>query len=355
MYAAIFLHINILLAHNTVMRFRKILRTLLVFIAVILCAMSFSTANAVADSQSLYLGGFPAGFTLNTTTVEVIGLCDVITADGLKSPAKDCGIVTGDVIDKINGIEINSTSDINKVLADDYKKFIITIVRNGENLETEIIPARDLSSGNKRLGVLVKDSINGIGTVTYIDKENNKFASLGHPVTDINNKFMEISDGTVYGCLIYDIKKGVKGTPGELRGAFESGNIIGRACLNCSCGIYGDLSKDFDTSKLIKLDKGSIDEVKIGKAYIYTTLRGNEVAKYNISIVKVDKSNKDNRNFVIKIDDDKLIEESGGIVQGMSGSPIVQNGKLIGAVTHVFINDPTRGYGIGIDNMLSSY
>ena len=166
---------------------------------------------------------------------------------------------------------------------------------------------------------------------------------------------MEINGGTVYGCIIYDVKKGVKGNPGELHGAFENGNVLGKARLNCSCGVYGDIDSNFDVSKLIKIERGSIDSVKIGKACIYTTVHGNEIGKYDISIVKVDKNNKDNRNFVIKIEDRNLLDITGGIVQGMSGSPIVQNGKLIGAVTHVFVNDPTRGYGIGIDKMLSSY
>ena len=171
----------------------------------------------------------------------------------------------------------------------------------------------------------------------------------------MKNNFIEIQGGTVYGCIIYDVKKGVKGTPGELRGAFESRTVIGNASINCACGIYGDVSPTYDTSKLVRIEKGGIDDVKIGKACIYTTVHGNEVKKYDISIVKTDKHNKDNRNFVIKIEDKQLLEISGGIVQGMSGSPIVQNGKLIGAVTHVFINDPTRGYGIGIDNMLNAY
>ena len=333
---------------------KKFFKTLLLICAVLL--FTFSTPlTASAETNSLYLGGFPAGFTLNTTTVEVIGICDVMTADGICSPARDCGIKTGDIIDKINGVEVNSTTDINDILAETYKKYNATIIRDGESITLDINPAVDLTTGAKRLGILVKDSLNGVGTVTYIDKANNKFASLGHPVTDLKNNLVEIHGGTVYGCMIYDVKKGVKGTPGELRGAFESGNILGKAVINCGCGIYGDLSKNYDTSKLIKIEKASIDEVKMGKACIYTTLRGNEPKKYDISIVKADKHNKDNRNFVIKIDDEELLEKSGGIVQGMSGSPIIQNGKLIGAVTHVFVNDPTRGYGIAIDNMLNSY
>jgi len=334
---------------------KKVLRTLLLFIAAIVCAFSTTALSAAAETNYLYLGGFPAGFTLNTTTVEVIGICDVLTDDGLKSPARESGIKTGDIIDKINGNDVRRTSDINKILAEDFKKYQITVIRDGELINLDFKPAIDLASGGKRLGVLVKDTINGIGTVTFIDKSNNKFASLGHPVTDMKGNLVEINDGKVYGCVVYEVKRGTKGAPGELRGAFESTNILGNAQINCPCGIYGELNKDYDLSKLIKIEKGSVDDVKIGKACIYTTVQGIDVQKYDISIVKVDKNNKDNRNFVIKIDDDELIKKSGGIVQGMSGSPIVQNGKIIGAVTHVFINDPTRGYGIAIDKMLSSY
>ena len=338
------------------MRFRKkVVKTFIIFIALVLCTFAFSPITASADANSLYLGGFPAGFTLNTSTVEVVGICDVITSDGLRSPARDCGIKTGDIIESINGNKVNGSAEINNILEDDYKKFNINILRNGESLSLDVVPAKDLSTGTKRLGILVKDTINGVGTVTYIDKKNNKFASLGHPVSDLNNNIIKINGGTVYGCLIYDIKKGIKGTPGELRGAFDNGNLIGKATLNCSCGIYGDLSKKFDVSNLTKIEKGNIENVKIGKACIYSTLNGNTVKKYDISIVKTDKTNKDNRNFVIKIDDEELPDTAGGIVQGMSGSPIVQGGKLIGAVTHVFINDPSRGYGIAIDKMLSSY
>ena len=343
-------------AHNIVMLFRKkSIKSLLILFALLICVFSFSSASANADTEYLYLGGFPAGFTLNTKTVEVIGICDVITAEGMKSPSRDCGIRNGDIIESINGRKVESVSDINKIISDEYKKFIIEINRGGEKLDLEIVPAKDLSSGSMRLGVLVKDTLSGIGTVTYIDKANNKFASLGHPVSDINNNLIEINGGTVYNCLIYDIKKGTKGNPGELHGAFENNSVLGEAKVNCPCGVYGKLSNNCDLTGLQKIEKGSVNNVSIGKACIYTTLRGNTVKKYDVSIVKTDKDNKDHRNYVLKIEDKELIAVSGGIVQGMSGSPIVQNGKLVGAVTHVFVNDPTRGYGISIDNMLSSY
>lgn len=324
-------------AHNTtVMLFRKKLTgKLIIFFLLIICVFTFSPIYANAQTETLYLGGFPAGFTLNTKIVEVIGVCDVLTADGMESPARNCGIKTGDIIENINGVKVESASDINKIISQEYKKYNIEIIRDGENITLDIVPAKDLSSGSKRLGVLVKDTISGIGTVTYIDKANNKFASLGHPVADLKNNLIEINGGTVYNCLIYDVKKGAKGAPGELHGAFENNSVLGSAKINCSCGIYGDLASNYDTSKLVKIEKGSVTDVTIGKACIYTTLRGNCVKKYDISIVKTDKDNKDNRNYVIKIDDKELLAGAGGIVQGMSGSPIVQNGKLVGAVTHV--------------------
>ena len=154
--------------------------------------------------------------------------------------------------------------------------------------------------------------------------------------------------------MIYDVKKGWRGNPGELKGVFENDNMIGSVIINSSSGIYGNISQEYPTENLTKIKKGRIEDVSIGKAKIYSSLSDKTVCEYEISIVKVDAANKENRNFVIKIDDKELIDKSGGIVQGMSGSPIVQNGKLIGAVTHVFVNDPTRGYGIAIENMTGS-
>lgn len=343
-------------AHNTFVMFyaKKGFNALFLLLAILVCAFSFSPAAYADGGDGLYLGGFPAGFVLSTTKVEVVGLCDVVTDGKVVCPAREAGLKAGDVIRKINGEEVRKTSDVNSFIAKEYKKYELLILRGNEEMSLTVNPVKERSSGAKRIGVLVKDSVNGIGTVTYIDKTNNKFASLGHPVTDPSGTPMEINGGTVYDGLIYDVKKGVRGTPGELRGAFES-SVIGQAKINCACGIYGELAENYNCSKLVKTEKASIDEVSIGTAYIYSTVYGKEAKTYKISIVKVDKHNKDNRNFVIKIEDKELIDKTGGIVQGMSGSPIIQNGKLIGAVTHVFINDPTRGYGIGIDNMLNAY
>lgn len=334
-------------------RFYKIILGGLATLALAIC-LSVSPVFAQPDG-GLYLGGFSAGFVLNTQNVEVIGMCDVSTPEGARCPARDSGIKSGDVIKSVNGIEINSAHKLTETLSEDFSSYKLIIKRCGEQLEVNVDPIIDKSTGKRKLGLLVKDSINGIGTITYVDKSANKFGSLGHPVTNENGELVDINGGSLYGCMIYDVKKGVRGNPGELKGVFDNSSMLGAIKCNSKCGIFGDLSKNYDVSKLIKIQKGSIEDVTMGKAYIYSTLNGTDCQKYEISIVKVDAANKDNRNFVIKISDKSLLDKSGGIVQGMSGSPIVQNGKLIGAVTHVFINDPTRGYGIGIDNMMSSY
>ena len=247
---------------------KKSFKALVLFVAVILCTFLFVPFSAFAETgDGLYLGGFPAGFVLSTTKVEVVGICEVLTERGTCSPARDAGIQAGDVIDKINGEEVNKTTDINEIIAKEYKKYEVEVLRGSERLALPITPVKDLASGGKRIGVLVKDSINGVGTVTYIDKTNNKFASLGHPITDGTNRVIQINGGTVYNSLIYDVKKGVRGTPGELRGAFES-SVIGQAEVNCSCGVYGKLAENYNCSSLVKVSKASIDEVSIGTAYI---------------------------------------------------------------------------------------
>lgn len=334
-------------------KFTKILLGIL-FIVAFSCCMSVMRVYAFTGDE-LYLGGFPAGFVLNTQNVEVIGMCEINTENGMTCPARDGGIKSGDVIKSLNNIEITSASQLTKTLSEDFATYNVTVLRGGETIQLNLTPSIDKNTGKKKLGLLVKDSLNGIGTVTYIDKTNNKFGSLGHPVSDEAGNVMSINGGCIYGCSIYDVKRGLRGNPGELKGFFDNSNMFGVIKANTKCGIFGDISKDFSVSNLTKVKKGSVSDATIGKAYIYSTLHGDTCEKYEISIVKVDANNKDNRNFVIKISDKRILDRAGGIVQGMSGSPIVQNGKLIGAVTHVFVNDPTRGYGISIDNMTSSY
>lgn len=333
----------------------KRVKVALISIILMLCialAMPFSFANA--DEGELYLGGFPAGFILSTQNVEVIGLCEVETENGAVCPARDGGVMTGDVIKRINGEKITSVNKLTATLNEDFIIYKFDIERGKEQLEIQLQPAKDKNNGKKHFGMLVRDSLNGIGTVTYIDAKNNIFGALGHPVADTNGKLIEINGGTMYGCSIYDVKKGLRGNPGELKGFFDNGAMLGIITDNSSCGLYGNISSDYDLSKLKKVERGDVSQAEMGKAYIYSTLNGNQCEQYEINIIKIEENNRENKNYVIKINDKRLLEKAGGIVQGMSGSPIVQNNKLIGAITHVFVNDPTRGYGISIDNMLNS-
>jgi stage IV sporulation protein B len=294
-----------------------------------------------------------AGFTLSAGGAQVIGVCEVTTEAGPVSPAAKAGIRAGDIICKVAGIEVNSVGDLNEILAKNKEReTVFTVKRGEEELEFRFSPVKDKAGERYKIGVLIRDNVSGIGTVTYINKENGRFGSLGHSVVGEDKKEMKIAGGKVYGCSIVGISKGVRGRAGELRGMFLSDVNLGTAEKLCECGIYGYVSKNYDLSNLSLVNADS-NKAKPGKAYGYSTVNGVCPKKYSVEIVKVDKNNRSNKNYVIKITDEELIDETGGIVQGMSGSPILQDGKLIGAITHVFLNDPTRGYGIDIKKMIN--
>jgi stage IV sporulation protein B len=293
----------------------------------------------------VYLGGFPAGFSIQTRGAYVVGLCDVITEDGVVSPSKNSDIKVGDVILKIDNNPINNAFDIEKVVCDN-KDFVVQIKRDGETQIKSIKPAKDVN-GKYRLGVFIREGINGIGTLTYI--KGRHFASLGHPVIDENGEIVEIFNGKLFDCNISGFIKGERGKAGELRGVFVRDNNTGIINKNYECGVFGEIGDRFDLSKLEKIKTG---QARIGDAEIYTTINGKTPERYSISIVKCENAQM-TKNFVIKVNDKRLLDTTGGIVQGMSGSPIIQNDKIVGAVTHVFINNPLRGYGIFIDNMLN--
>ncbi len=307
--------------------------------------------TALAEEKNVYVGGMSAGFTLKAGGAQVIGMCEVITEKGVYSPAIDAGIKAGDKIAKINNIQIETIEEMNELVHKSQGKSIkLEVHRKSEIMETSITPVKDKGNGRYKIGVLVRDNVSGIGTITYIE-ENGKFGSLGHSVSGEDSKPMKISNGSVFECNIVGVSKGIRGKAGELRGMFLNDKTFGNAEKLCNCGIFGKITEEFDTSTLEKASANSND-VKPGNAYIYSTVNGVCPKRYEIEIVKVDKRNKENKNYVIKIIDEDLISQTGGIVQGMSGSPILQEGKLVGAVTHVFLNDPTRGYGIDIQTML---
>ncbi len=318
-------------------------------------SLSWGAENVSAKAEEekfVYIGGMSAGFTLKTGGAQIIGISEVFTENGSQSPAGKAGLRVGDTIYKVGGIKIDSIAALNEIVGKSRGKSLSFEVGRGEERFTlEIQPVKEIATEKYKVGILIRDSVSGIGTVTYIDKESGRFGSLGHAVSGENHTQMQLSKGVVYECNIVGVHKGVRGKAGELRGMFLNDKPLGNAEKLCDCGIFGQISQEFVVDELLSAVANSY-AAKPGKAYIYSTINGVSPKKYEIEIVKVDKGNRENKNYVIKITDDKLIAETGGIVQGMSGSPILQNDRLIGAVTHVFLNDPTRGYGIGIERML---
>ena len=309
---------------------------------------------SASEEKIVYIGGMSAGFTLKTGGAQIIGLSEVMTESGIRFPASEAGIKSGDKIVKVAGIKIESITELNEIINKTKEKEVeIELLRGHETLKIKIKPVKDKNTDKYKIGVLVRDNVSGIGTITYIEKDTGKFGALGHSVTNEDESEMKISNGNVFECNIIGVNKGVRGKAGELRGMFLTDKTFGVAEKLSNCGIFGVIHTDFKDNKLIQATATS-QNAKPGEAYIYSTVDGICPQKYEIEIVKVDKFNKENKDFVIKITDNKLIDLTGGIVQGMSGSPIVQDGKLIGAVTHVFLNDPTRGYGINIETMMNA-
>lgn len=314
----------------------------------------FPVDNESIDEQ-VYLGGFPLGMTIDGKGVTIVGLNEFIGDNGeVCCPAIDSGIVVGDTIIEVEGVAINNSTKLADISAKSQgRQLEIRYIHGGSTNSTTITPAMDLSSRQYRMGFWTRDSSSGIGTLTFY-RTNLQFASLGHPICDDSGNIVPTTDGSVYYCDINDVKMGQKGCAGELKGSFDANRGIGSIFANNKYGVYGNLSAmpQYDTSLI---DVATVSHVKPGKAHIYTTVGDSGRQRYDIEIVKVSQSRAHNdKGMVIKVTDPELLAITGGIVQGMSGSPIVQNGKLVGAVTHVFVNDPTRGYGIFIGNMLDT-
>lgn len=323
----------------------KILKRLIVILILTVILLS-NYSLTFAEPNLYYIGGYPLGFDLSGEGALIVGISEVICEDDIYLPARDAGLKSGDYILSLNGKEIKTAEDIDQVLKGyNGGPIIAEILSNGEKSIKNLYPKLDLS-GTYKIGVLIRDYLSGIGTVTLVNQDG-KFASLGHPIIDEEGKLLGVGGGLTYKCKIIGIVKGERGRAGELSGSIIRNEIIGDIVKNSPVGLMGKFDDDF-----YKTEKFELANPKPGNAEIYTTISGCNPMKYTISIVKVEKD-KENRDIVVKITDEKLIKYAGGIVQGMSGSPIVQNGKIVGAITHVFLNDPTRGYGIRIDKMVS--
>lgn len=313
-----------------------------------------SSAAAEKIDEQVYLGGYAIGMTIDGDGVTVIGLNEFFGEDGgLCCPSLLAGLQINDVIVGLNGKKVYSSARLSELVGQSNgNKIDVDYIRDGVQCSTTIVPQRDLKAGQYRIGLWTRDSSSGIGTITYVRK-NLKFGSLGHAIVDPKGAMVNCKNGGVFECNILGVERGVKGTAGELKGAISFDSKLGSLYANNKFGAFGT----FDTlpsfcNRLISV--ADISEVSPGKAEIYCSPDGRTEA-YRIDIVKAAyQAGKEDRGLVIHVVDDRLIDKTGGIVQGMSGSPIVQNGKLVGAVTHVFVNDPTRGYGIYAKWMLTN-
>ncbi len=314
-----------------------------------------ATNNSVTKNQNnaealVYLGGFPIGIKLYCDGVVVVDTQNVEASGTVVNPAEKAGILKGDIIKAIDGVRVTTNSEVSKIIEESNgKELKMQISRNGEIKNVVFSSVYSTVSGGYKAGLWIRDSSAGIGTVTFYT-QNGEFASLGHAVCDVDTgERLPISSGETTNAKITGCYKGKSGTAGELCGMLE-GKATGKIMVNESIGIYGVFNNVDTTKTLYPLCRKN--EIKIGAAQIVTTIEDGKQEAFNIEIERIDYMSDENKNLVIKVVDENLIAKTGGIIQGMSGSPIIQNGKLIGAVTHVFLNDPTGGYGIFAETML---
>ena len=305
---------------------------------------------SVSERKYVVPGGNIFGIRLYTQGVMVVKIDGVPTQDGNVNPGAKAGLKTGDIILSADGVSVSDNASLSKIISSSQGRTIaLKIKRNDEYLDLQFTPVFSSADAVYKGGLWIRDSTAGIGTMTYYDRRTGTFAGLGHAVCDVDTgEIMPLSGGDAVEAVVKGCYKGSGGIPGELCGVFSS-KSMGELYINGNTGIFGVLS-DFDKTKdLIPVALPA--EVKPGKAQIISTVDENEEKYYDIEITKVYRDAADQRNLVIKVTDEELIEKTGGIVQGMSGSPIIQNGMLAGAVTHVFVDNAREGYGILIQNM----
>lgn len=309
----------------------------------------------VAPAKYVVPSGDAIGIKLYTRGLLVVSISEFAAEDGRSvSPGREAGLRTGDRIIAANGSEISSSEEFAEGVKKSSGDVNITVMRENRELELTLVPRVSADEHTKKLGIWVRDSTAGIGTLTYYDPMSELFAALGHAICDTDTgEIMTVKRGTVWTCRIMSVERGRAGEPGELIGSF-SDTAIGNISDNNELGIYGNIYNYSKTSFAEAVGVATRFQIKEGEAYILANVDGEGVKKYVVRIMKVSKSAAvDNKGLIIKVTDPELIEKTGGIVQGMSGAPIIQNNMLIGAVTHVFVNDPTRGYGIFAENLLN--
>ncbi len=307
----------------------------------------------------LYPGGQPVGILLRTDGILVVGYSPIEANAETLQPAESAGIQAGDIITNVNGIAVTHDDELAQLINDlgaQGETITLDIQRQSRNLTKTMEPAYCEDTDTYRIGLLIRDNAGGVGTLTFVNPTTMEYGALGHMIANNETqRKLSILNGKLVAADIKGIKKGTSGIPGEKIGRFVNNDSLGSIDKNTSSGIFGTLSDRHILSETVTNEPLPVaypNEIVPGSATIYTALDGIEVRAFAVEIEKVMPNNRDGKGLVIRVTDPELLERTGGIVQGMSGSPIIQNGKLIGAVTHVFINDPTRGYGILMNDML---
>ena len=311
----------------------------------------------VVTERVLVPGGQSVGVRMDVRGVLVVGLEEIESEIGEKiNPGLVSGLQIGDTILSINGTKVSSADEVQTLVNEIRDTVKLKVKRNGQKITVTVKPVLSKKDGLYKLGIWVKDKTAGIGTLTYYDPANNTFGALGHGIVDVEtNSILPVESGQLLQSQVQEVKEGRDGSPGEIRGIFyHPSDPLGELQKNCRFGVFGKASKAISNPMYNDpIPVGTQDQVEKGKAYILSTLSNNEIHKYEVQIERIKRQKEpDDKSMIIRVTDPELIEESGGIVQGMSGSPIIQNGRIVGAVTHVFVNDAKRGYGIFIQWML---
>lgn len=317
--------------------------------ALLVPAGAVSAPDPGGETQLLVPVGKAIGVKLFAEGVLVVGLSE---NEGAISPAKKGGMKAGDLILTMNDVTIGSTEHLQSLLAENGEREAAFGVRRGGRLVKLAVCPKKGQDGVCRLGAWIRDSMAGIGTVTFYDPASGVFGALGHGINDVDTAvLMKLQSGAITPASVAGVVKGVNGRPGELRGAFSSSQDLGTLYANTESGVFGHL-QDPGTFTGTPVPVATAEEVHTGQATILANVAGTEVEEYTVEILKVYSNTSDTRDLMLRVTDPRLLEKTGGIVQGMSGSPILQDGKLVGAVTHVLIDHADRGYGILAQNML---
>ncbi len=305
----------------------------------------------VTDRPVVTVCGTPFGIKILSQGALIVGFTELSTATGAANPAKDAGLEMGDLIISMNGEAINTNEDVAAVVEGSAGEAIAVVYVRDEIQYTTQLTAVQSATGVWMAGMWARDSSAGVGTMTFVDESTGVFAGLGHSISDSDTgESFTLRSGEIMDCEIVGYQPGSAGSPGELEGQFIGSYSIGTIYINGDTGIYGTTRTEFEGESM---EIAFAQEVELGEAEIWTTIGGDEAVCYKVEITSISYA-EDTRNLVIKVTDEALLAQTGGILQGMSGSPIIQNGRLVGALTHVFVNDPTCGYGIFVETMLQT-